>query len=308
MLKVFIDGKAGTTGLKLLERLSNRKDIELLIMPEEYRKDLSYRKEFINKSDIAFLCLPDVAAIEAVSLVDNSNTKIIDASTAHRTNTQWAYGFPELGKDFREKIVQSNRVAVPGCHASGFLSIVYPLIKMGILPKDYPLVCHSITGYSGGGKNMIAEYTDVQRNIEYQSPRQYALNLEHKHLREMKAIPSLSYVPIFNPIVGDFYSGMEVTVPLYTRLLNNITCPKQMFEALSDYYKGQNMVSVKNISNNFMPSNAMSDTNKMEIFVGGNDERIELVALFDNLGKGASGAAVQCMNIMSGYAETTGLI
>lgn len=308
MIKVFIDGKEGTTGLKLLERLENRKDIEILAIPEQYRKDVSARKDYLNNSDISFLCLPDDAAIEAVTLIENNTTKIIDASTAHRTNSAWAYGFPELGTEFRNKIAKGRRVAVPGCHASGFLSIVYPLVNMGILPVNYPIVCHSVTGYSGGGKKMIAEYEAENRDILLNSPRQYALEQSHKHLKEMKAIASLSMMPIFNPIVSGFYSGMEVTVPLYANLLNNAANGEKVYDALSSFYSGQKMVSVEKMTDKFLPANMLRDTNTMKIFVGGNDERINLISIFDNLGKGASGAAVQCMNIMSDIEETTGLI
>jgi N-acetyl-gamma-glutamyl-phosphate reductase len=307
MYKIFIDGQEGTTGLMLAKRLKDRTDIELLTIPENFRKDKWERKRYLNASDIAFLCLPDDAAIEAVALVDNKNTKIIDASTAHRTNKSWAYGFPELSCDFRDKITNSNRIAVPGCHASGFLSLVYPLVSLGILPSNYPVVCHSITGYTGGGKKMIAEYTDTNRDILLESPRQYAIGQNHKHLKEMKAISGMEFTPIFNPIVANFPQGMEVTIPLYTNLLKNVKL-NDVYDALKTHYNGQKMVSVEKNSENFLPANLMRDTNLMKIFVGGNDERINLIAVFDNLGKGASGAAVQCMNIALGICETTGLI
>jgi N-acetyl-gamma-glutamyl-phosphate reductase len=308
MYKVFIDGQEGTTGLKLFERLKDRADIELIKIPENLRKDKNARQEYLNKSDISFLCLPDDAAIQAVNLVENSSTKIIDASTAHRTSPLWAYGFPELGSEFRKKIEKSNRIAVPGCHASGFLALVYPLIALGILPKNYPVVCHSVTGYTGGGKKMIAEYQDINRDILLESPRQYALEQNHKHLREMKAISSMEFAPIFNPIVASFPQGMEVTVPLYTHLLNNVKSNNDVFDALKSHYQGQKMVSVEKAQENFMPANYLRDTNLMKIFVSGNDERINLIAVFDNLGKGASGAALQCMNVTLGICETTGLI
>lgn len=308
MFKVFIDGQEGTTGLKLAERLKNRSDIALMTIPENLRKDKEARKEYLNSSDIAFLCLPDEAAIDAVTLVENPKTKIIDASTAHRTNSLWAYGFPELSLSFCKKIALSNRIAVPGCHASGFLAIVYPLVKMGILPKDYPIVCHSVTGYTGGGKKMIAEYEDKNRDILLESPRQYALEQNHKHLKEMTYIASLEHTPIFNPIVAPFAQGMEVTVPVYSHLLNKVKTLENIFDALKEHYDGHKMVTVEKLTEKFMPANLMQGTNKMKIFVGGNNERINLISIFDNLGKGASGAAVQCMNIAMGIEETTNLI
>ena len=306
MVKVYIDGKEGTTGLKIYERMAVRDDVELITISDELRKDPAERKKCINASDITFLCLPDQASIEAVSFVEG-NTRIIDASTAHRTNPDWAYGFPELGDDFRSKITTSNRVAVPGCHASGFLSIVYPLVKLGILPRDYPIVCHSISGYSGAGKKAIAQYADPDRSIDLDSPRQYAMAQTHKHLPEMQLIPGLTYKPLFTPIIADFYSGMEVTIPLYTRLLNGNQTVESVFKALSDYYGGQKMIKVeKNFGDdiqNFMPANALSGKNTMTITVHGNDDRVVITSIFDNLGKGASGAAMQCMNVMLGLAE-----
>lgn len=307
MVKVFIDGKEGTTGLKIYERLGVRSDIELITIDEEKRKDPEERKKCINASDITFLCLPDAAAIEAVSMVENPNTKIIDASTAHRTKDDWAYGFPELGKEFRQKVESGKRVAVPGCHASGFLSIVYPLIKCGIMPKDYPVVCHSISGYSGAGKKAIAEYGDPNRSVYLDSPRQYALTQVHKHLPEMQKISGLMDKPLFTPIIADFYSGMEVTIPLYTKLLNGNQTVESVYKALMSHYEGQKMVKVElcygDNAVNFMPANLLSDKNTMTISVHGNDERIVITSVFDNLGKGASGAAMQCMNIMLGLDE-----
>ena len=306
MVKVYIDGKEGTTGLKIYERMAVRDDVELITISDELRKDPIERKKCINASDITFLCLPDQASIEAVSFVEG-NTRIIDASTAHRTNPDWAYGFPELGDDFRTKIITSNRVAVPGCHASGFLSIVYPLVKLGIVPRDYPIVCHSISGYSGAGKKAIAQYNDSNRSIDLDSPRQYAMGQTHKHLPEMQLIPGLTYKPLFTPIIADFYSGMEVTIPLYTRLLNGKQTVESIYEALSNYYAGQKMIKVEanygdNIVN-FMPANQLSGKNTMTITVHGNDDRVVITSIFDNLGKGASGAAMQCMNVMLGLPE-----
>lgn len=305
MAKIFIDGKEGTTGLRIAERFALRSDIELLVLPEELRKDVSARRDMINASDVTFLCLPDAAAKEAVCLADKS-VRIIDASTAHRTEKNWAYGFPELGASFREAIRSGDRIAVPGCHASGFLSIVRPLVSLGILPKDYPAVCHSVTGYSGGGKKMIADYVPDK----YPSPRQYALSQEHKHLKEMRAVGGLDYPPVFNPIVADFYSGMEVTVPVVSRLTAGASVAS-VYRALREHYSGCPLVEVLPMSDafpdGFIPADAMSDSDRMKILVGGNDERILAVSLFDNLGKGASGAAVQCLNIMLGAEETEGL-
>ena len=311
MAKVFIDGKEGTTGLKIFERFSSRKDIEILTLTEEKRKDLSARAEMINASDITFLCLPDTASIEAVSLVKNDKVKIIDASTAHRTSDGWAYGFPELGKDFRENIANGKRVAVPGCHASGFISIVYPLIKLGIMDKDYPVTSFSLTGYSGGGKKMIAEYESEDRSTLLDSPRQYGLTQMHKHLKEMKHVCGLTKNPLFSPIVCDYYRGMQVNVPLFTEMLNGYKL-KDVIDALSSFYDGQKMVKVYGGANteyaSFLPSNPLDGRNDMEIYVNGNDERVVISSVFDNLGKGASGAAVQCMNIMLGVDEGAGLI
>lgn len=312
MTKIFIDGKEGTTGLKIYERFENRNDIELLQIPEEYRKDSNARAEFINNSDITFLCLPDVAAIEAVNLVENDKVKIIDASTVHRTLPEWAYGFPELDRTFHDRILLSSRVAVPGCHASGFLSIVYPLVMHGIMPCDYPVVCHSVTGFSGGGKGMIAEYVDENKSTDYSAPRQYGLLQSHKHQKEMKEIAGLTQIPIFNPIVANFERGMEVSIPLYCNRLVGGSA-RHIHDALSQHYAGQKMIKVMPLGSEkeykgFLPSNLLAGKNTMQIYVFGNDERVLVCSLFDNLGKGASGAAVQCMNIMLGLEETTGLI
>lgn len=311
--KIFIDGKEGTTGLKIYERFSGRKDIELILIDEDKRKDPAARAECINASDITFLCLPDAASREAVSLCSNPNTRIIDASTAHRTNPNWAYGFPELSADHRAKIVSSKRVAVPGCYASGFISLVYPLVKHGIIAPDYPLVCHAVSGYSGAGKKAIAQYEDPGRNPELDSPRQYALTQEHKHLPEMKAVCGLAAEPIFNPYVCDYFSGMTVTVPLYGRLLAKKMGAAAVREQLAAHYDGCRFVKVAPLMGEgvlpeaFIPANTLSGTNNMQIFVYGNDDRICLCSRFDNLGKGASGAAVQCMNIMMGIDEGAGL-
>ena len=307
MVKVFIDGKEGTTGLKIYERLGDRKDISLLLLPEEKRKDRAARREMINAADVVFLCLPDAAAIEAVSLCDNDRVTIIDASTAHRTDPDWAYGFPELSETHRKKIAQSRRIAVPGCHASGFISLVYPLIAGGILPPDYPFVCHSVTGYSGGGKKMIAEYENAARSPELDSPRQYGLSQKHKHLPEMTKVCGLLYPPVFNPIVSDYYSGMCVTVPIHTRLMAKKIGVEQLKSYFAEYYARQNFIKVLDEVPAYLAANPLAGTNRMQICVDGNDERIVLASVFDNLGKGASGAAVQCMNISLGLDERTSL-
>lgn len=311
--KVFIDGKEGTTGLKIFERFAGRSDIEIIQIDDEKRKDSAARSECINSSDFTFLCLPDAAAVEAVSLCTNPATRIIDASTAHRTNPDWAYGFPELSPDFRKKIIFSNRVAVPGCYASGFISLVYPLVRRGIIAADYPLVCHAVSGYSGAGKKGIAQYEAPGRSAEFKSPRQYALTQAHKHLPEMKTISGLEYEPVFNPYVCDYFSGMAVTVPLHARLLKNRLSAAALRDELAAHYEGCRFVRVEPFMGSgiletpFIPANTLSGTNEMQIFVYGNDERICLCSRFDNLGKGASGAAVQCLNIMMGIDEATGL-
>lgn len=304
MYKVFIDGKEGTTGLKIFERFSARNDIELLEIDEQKRKDPDERARLINSSDITFLCLPDAASKESAALCTNPQVRIIDASTAHRTNPDWAYGFAELGKGFREKIKNGNRIAVPGCHASGFNSLVYPLVESGIMPRDYPITCFSLTGYSGGGKKMIAQYEDENRAVEFDSPRQYGLNQAHKHIPEMRHIPGLDAAPIFMPTVCDFYSGMQVTIPLYPRLLNGNPTLEDIHAMFAKKYAGQKMVKVRPIvREGLIPSNGMSGRDDMEIIVAGNDERILVISQFDNLGKGASGAAIQCLNIMLGLED-----
>ena len=308
MVNVFIDGKEGTTGLKIFERLGDRQDICIHTLPEEFRKDADARREQINAADIVFLCLPDTAAKESVSLCENNSVKIIDASTAHRTNPEWAYGFPELSLAHRKKVESSKRVAVPGCHASGFISLVYPLIAGGIVSPEYPFVCHSVTGYSGGGKKMISEYEDENRSAELDAPRQYGISQSHKHLPEMKAVCGLQFEPIFNPIVADYYSGMCVTLPLYGRFLTKKMSVNDLKSYFTEYYASSNFVDVSQEDTAYLSANILSGTNKMRLFVGGNDERIVLSSVFDNLGKGASGAAVQCMNIMLGLDERTGLL
>ena len=306
MTKVFIDGSAGTTGLRIYERLSSRKDIELIILPDEIRKDIEARKDAINSADIAFLCLPDKAAVEAVSLVENDNTVIIDTSTAHRTNPGWAYGFPELSAEREQKIASSKRIAVPGCHASGFISLVFPLIEAGILDEDALLTCFSVTGYSGGGKKMIAEYEGEHRDTLLSSPRQYGIAQTHKHLPEMTAVCGLKNSPLFSPVVADFYSGMTVTVPLFKSQINGT------IDDIKKVYKEKYNTSVVRYKDEFdeggfVSANRLSGKDSMEISVSGNEDRILLISRYDNLGKGASGAAVECMNIVMGVDKTTGL-
>ena len=310
MYKVFIDGNQGTTGLRLFDRLKTRDDIELLTISDELRKDKDERRRLINMSDITFLCLPDEASKESVSLCDNDHTVIIDTSTAHRTNPDWAYGFAELSDEHRAKIASSKRIAVPGCHASGFISIVYPLIASGIMPEDYPCVCHSLTGYSGGGKKMINDYENEKTN-ELFAPRQYGLTQNHKHLKEMKAITGLADFPVFTPIVDDYYSGMATTVSLFTKLLNKKTV-SEIHAMFDEYYRNSQFIEVLPLHGGEAPvsiisANEMSGKDSMKILVSGNDERVFITSVFDNLGKGASGAAVQCMNISMGIDEKTSL-
>lgn len=310
MYKVFIDGNQGTTGLRLFDRLSKRDDIELLTISEELRKDKDERRRLINMSDITFLCLPDDASRESVSLCENDNTVIIDTSTAHRTNADWAYGFAELSEAHRNNIASSKRIAVPGCHASGFISIVFPLIASGIMPKDYPCVCHSLTGYSGGGKKMINDYENEKTNDLF-APRQYGLTQNHKHLKEMQAVTGLADYPIFTPIVDDYYSGMATTVPLFTKLLSGKTLD-EIHSMFSEYYKDSQFIEVLPLHGGETPvamisANEMSGKDSMKILISGNDERVFITSVFDNLGKGASGAAVQCMNISMGIDEKTSL-
>ncbi len=314
MVKIYIDGQEGTTGLKILERFENRKDIEILRISEEKRKDNDERRKFINASDFTFLCLPDAASIEAVSLVENENVRIIDASTAHRTNPDWAYGFPELSSEHKKKIEASKRVAVPGCYASGFVSLVYPLVSKGIIPSDYPITSHAVSGYSGAGKKAIAQYEDENRDYQLESPRLYALSQAHKHLPEMRYVCGLDNNPMFNPYVCDYFSGMIVNVPILTRLLPKKYTPQDICEILKEHYAGSDFIRVADymgegvLENGFMPANTLSGKNYMELFVCGNDDQILLSSRLDNLGKGASGAAVQCLNIMMGIDEKTGLL
>ena len=305
--KIYIDGKEGTTGLQIYERLSARQDIELLLIDEDKRKDARERGRLLNAADLAFLCLPDQAAREAVELVTNDHTRIIDASTAHRTAPGWAYGFPEL-KGRRDGVLAARRVANPGCHATGFLSGVAPLVELGVLPADYPLTCYSLTGYSGGGKKMIAQY-EGEKTPDLFSPRTYGLNLEHKHLPEMTAQAGLTQPPVFCPVVDDYYKGMETVVMLHNRLLRGTPTAQDLCDMLGAYYEGQALVHVAPFGEHpaQLAANAMAGRDDLTLYVCGDGARTAVIALFDNLGKGASGAAVQNMNLMLGFAETAGL-
>ena len=304
MTKVFIDGSAGTTGLRIGERLAGRSELEILSLPSELRKDPAAREEIINAADIAFFCLPDAASVEAAAMVHGEHTSVIDTSTAHRTSPDWAYGFPEL-HGLREKILNSCRIANPGCHASGFISLVEPLVHEGLVAPDTAFTCFSVTGYSGGGKSMIADYEGENRTPELDAPRQYALGQAHKHLKEMVAVCGLETTPVFCPIVSDYYSGMAVTVPLFWKdLKGSVEDVKQLYASC---YAGP-IVKYKEYDGGMIAGNALSGRDDMLITVAGNEERILLVSLFDNLGKGASGAAIQNMNLLLGLDETTGLV
>lgn len=312
VFKVFVDGQEGTTGLRLLDYLSGRSDVELLRIADDKRKDPQERARFLNASDVSFLCLPDVASREAVSLVTNPDTCVIDASTAFRTTDSWAYGLPELTRGQREKVRASKRIAVPGCHASAFVLAVRPLVEAGLMPADYPVSAFSLTGYSGGGKKMIAEF-EAGGNPRLDSPRPYALGLEHKHLPEMRVQAGLAQAPIFNPIVGNFLKGLAVTVPVFPALLSRKADAEAILDIYRKHYEGEQFVRVHpfnseaNLDGGFFDVQASNDTNRVDLFVFGNGERLNLVARLDNLGKGAAGAAVQCMNVHVGADEATGL-
>ena len=313
MKKVFIDGSEGTTGLRIFERFEGRDDIEILKIPSELRKDPDEIKKYINASDITFLCLPDAAAREAVAMVENENTIIIDTSTAHRTEEGWAYGYPELSSNHREAIKHGKRIAVPGCYATGFITIAYPMAARGMLPKDYPVSAFAMSGYSGAGKKTIAVYKADDRDKELDAPREYALSQNHKHLKEMQKITGLARTPLFSPLICDYYSGMVVTLQFYADLLNGKPTPEKVHELFETYYKGEQFIKVTPFGketeyNGFLAGNTCSGWDGIEIYVTGNEDRILVSTRFDNLGKGASGAAVQCLNIILGCDENKGLV
>ncbi|HZK33710.1 MAG TPA: N-acetyl-gamma-glutamyl-phosphate reductase [Bacillota bacterium] len=306
--KVFIDGSAGTTGLRIVERLEGRDDIEFIRLPEKYRKSEIHRKEALNNSDAVFLCLPDKAAIEAVTMIENPHTVVIDASTAHRTNEGWTYGYPELSKDIEDKIRKSKRISNPGCHASGFTALVYPLIEMGLLDKTARLTCHSITGFSGGGRTMIEEYGTQVRSTHLDSPRQYGIGQEHKHLVEMQSISGLVTPPVFCPIVSDFYSGMLVTVPIFKEDLAKKASLADIRQVYKYKYTGPVVKYVEDASEGgFISANRLEGKDSMQVMVEGNNDRMLLMARYDNLGKGASGAAIQSLNLVFGTDIAYGL-
>lgn len=307
--KVYIDGQSGTTGLQIYDRIGARDDLELLRIDEDRRHDTEERRKYLNAADIVFLCLPDAGAREAMDLIENPAVRVIDASTAHRTDPAWTYGFPELSKEQRAQIAESTRVANPGCHATGFISIAAPLVKMGIAPADYPFTCCSLTGYSGGGKKMIAAYEAEGRDAKLSSPGIYGLNLQHKHIPEMVKMAHLASAPVFIPIVDDYYKGMATTIMLENRLLNGRPSAEEICTRLQKYYQDEYFVQVLPFGSQggTIYANTLAGTNRLEIIVCGNENQTIVTALFDNLGKGASGAAVQNMNIMLGLDERTGL-
>lgn len=314
MTKVFIDGSEGTTGLRIFERFESRDDIELLKIDPDLRKDPSERAKLINASDITFLCLPDDASRESVSLIDadNDHVTIIDTSTAHRTSDDWTYGFAELDHGQRDKIRNSKRIAVPGCYATGFISIAHPMVASGLMSSDYPVSCFALSGYSGAGKKAIAVYEGNEKPQDFNSPREYALTQQHKHLKEMQKISGLNRTPLFSPIVDDYYSGMFVSLPFYTDMLNGVKSLEDVHNMFSKHYEGQKFINVRELgseseSNGFIAANVRSGWDGLEIFVTGNEDRIVVTSRFDNLGKGASGAAIQCMNIVLGCDEAKGL-
>ena len=310
--RVFIDGSEGTTGLRIHERFAGRDDIELLKINPELRKDTEERSRLINQSDVTFLCLPDAAAREAVSLVKNPDVCIIDTSTAHRTESGWAYGFPELSRDHRNAIKNGKRIAVPGCYASGFISLAYPLVKKGLLAADYPFVINAVSGYSGGGKKLIAAYEEEGRDKKFDSARMYGWAQNHKHLKEMKAIPGLEAEPVFLPMTTNYHSGMVVQLPLFAKLMKVKKTPQEVRDFFADYYRDEKFIKVMDFGfeaeEGAVFSDACAGWDGMQIFVTGNEERLVVASRFDNLGKGASGAAVQCLNILLGCDEAKGLV
>lgn len=315
MHKIFIDGREGTTGLQIQERLAARPELELCELPTDLRKDPAARKALINQVDFVITCLPDAAARESVGLLENPRTRLIDPSSAHRVSPDFVYGFPELNGGQRERIRKASRVSVPGCHATGFVAALAPLVERGLVPKDYPVVAHSLSGYSGGGKKLIATYETASPNERehLRGPRPYGLGLRHKHLPEMQHVVGLSAAPFFEPVVGDFYKGMLVSVPLFSRLLPKKLSPKDVHEVLSAHYHGERFVVVQPLEtealleDGFLNPIACNDTNRLELFVFGHEQQVLIVARLDNLGKGASGAAVQNLNLMLGVDEASGL-
>ena len=305
---VFIDGREGTTGLQIYDRLADRQDLSLLLIDEDKRKDPAERRACLNAADLVFLCLPDGAAREAVAMITNPKTRVIDASTAHRTQPGWVYGLPEVGGR-RQKVKEAKRVANPGCHATGFLTLAAPLVELGLLPKDYPVTCFSLTGYSGGGKKMIAEYEGDSKGEGLYSPRVYALSLQHKHVPEMFLVSGLAYPPAFSPVVDDYYKGMATSIQLHNRNLIGCPTPEEIREALAEYYQGEILISVCpfGYDSAMIAGNTLAGKDTLQIIVGGTSGMTLVTALFDNLGKGASGAAVQNMNLMLGFEETSGL-
>jgi len=311
--KIFVDGQAGTTGLKIHERLAHHPHVEMLVIPEGKRKDPDARRAFLNGADLAFLCLPDQAASETAAFAAEGKTRLIDASTAHRTAQGWTYGLPELGAAWRTRIAGADRVSVPGCHATGFILALYPLVASGIIPPDAPVTCHSLTGYSGGGRGLIEAYQAEGRNESCRAPRHYALGLQHKHLPEMGHWTGLTQTPLFTPIVADFYQGMAVAVPLFKRILTKKLSALEIQAELASFYAGERFVKVMpygaedDLPGGFFNPLACNGTNRAEIFVCGREEQILLLTRLDNLGKGSSGAAIQIMNIMMGLDEGIGL-
>ncbi len=309
MYKIFIDGSVGTTGLRIKQRLGEHKYVQLINIEEDKRKDIQARTEAANSADLVMLCLPDAAAKEIVPRL-NKNVKICDTSTAHRTDSGWVYGFPEIGAR-REAIKQSYRTAVPGCHASGFIALVAPLVQKGLLPQSAKVSCYSITGYTGGGNAMIADYENKQRHVSLDAPRSYALALKHKHLPEMCNVTGLDFEPIFSPIVADFPRGMSVNVPLFLNQFADGTTAQEIYTCLNDYYSGEDGINVNAMGSapqdGFLPANLVAGSDKMEVYVYNDGDKILLTSVFDNLGKGSSGAAIQCMNLMLGIFEREGL-
>ncbi len=310
---VFVDGQHGTVGIKINERLAGRKDIEIIRIPEAKRKDAATKKRILNEADIVFLCLPDDAARESVSLITNRSVCVIDGSTAHRVTEGWVYGLPELSKEQRKLIKNSQRLANPGCYATGFILMLYPLVAGGIVPPDYPVTCHAISGYSGGGRAMIAGYESRDAPADTKNPRPYGLTLNHKHIPEMTKIVGLSRPPVFTPTVVNVYNGEIVSVPLIPAFLKKTVAAADIRATLAEYYAGEQFVKVMPypaddyLKNGFLTFTDCNGTNNLEIFVFGSKERILLSARYDNLGKGASGAAVQNMNIVLRVPENTGL-